>query len=80
MIKHFDETLSSLEIYFKDLITLKHDLPEDTEMENIPLIELLSLTKVLQKVLQNTDLEMRRILEIGKTLQTKHNELVNVES
>lgn len=49
-------------------------------MENIPLIELLSLTEVLQKVLQNTDLEMRRILEIGKTLQTKHDELVNVES
>ena len=80
MIKHFDETLSSLEIYSKALTTLKHDLPEDTEMENIPLIELLSLTEVLQKVLQNTDLEMRRILEIGKTLQTKHDELVNVES
>ena len=67
-----DETPSALERYFKGVTKLKHKLQTYAEMENIPLIKLFSLNKNIhtktREASQNTDLNMKIFLEIGKTL------------
>ena len=76
-----DKTPPALERSFKAANKLNRELPTDIEMESIPLMELLSLAvDVLAKTReasQNTDLDMREFLGIGKALQTIQGELLN---
>ena len=57
-----DETSSGLERSFKAAIKLRHELPTDIEMENIPLEELSSFVEDIsvktREASQNTDLDM----------------------
>ena len=56
-----DETSSGLERSFKAAIKLRHELPMDIEMENIPLEELSSFVEdisvKIREASQNTDLD-----------------------
>ena len=69
-----DETPSALDRSFKAANKLKAGLPTDLEMENIPLKELSSLVENIlvktREASQNTDLDMREFLGIGKALQS----------
>ena len=77
------ETPTSLERSFKAATKLRRELPTDidTEMENIPLMELSSLVENIhvktREASQNTDLDMREFLGIDKTLQSIQGELLN---
>ena len=57
-----DETSSGLERSFKAAIKLRHELPMDIEMENIPLEELSSFVEDIsvktREASQNTNLDM----------------------
>ena len=80
------ETPTSLERSFKAATKLRRELPTDidTEMENIPLMELSSLVENIHvktlEASQNTDLDMREFLGIDKTLQSIQGELLNSTS
>ena len=80
------ETPTSLERSFKATTKLRRELPTDidTEMENIPLMELSSLVENIhvktREASQNTDLDMREFLGIDKTLQSIQGELLNSTS
>ena len=80
------ETLTALERSFKAATKLRRELPTDidTEMENIPLMELSSLVENIhvktREASQNTDLDMREFLGIDKTLQSIQGELLNSTS
>ena len=80
------ETPTSLERSFKAATKLRRELPTDidTEMENIPLMELSSLVENIhvktREASQNTDLDMREFLGIDKTLQSIQGELLNSTS
>ena len=58
---------------------LKSELPTDLQMESIPLEELSSSVEDIdvqtREASQNTDLDMREVLGIDKTLQSKQGEL-----
>ena len=77
-------TPPALEKSFKVANKFKRELPRDTEMESIPLIELSSLTEDIhvktREASQNTDLDMQEFLEIDKALQTIHYELLSITS
>ena len=83
IMKSLDETPSALERSFKAATKLRRELPTDidTEMENIPLMELSSLVENIhvktREASQNTDLDMREFLGIDKTLQSIQGELLN---
>ena len=76
-----DRTTPSLERSIRATSRLKSELPTDLEMESIPLDELLSLVEDIhvkaRESSQNTDLDMREFLEIGKVLQVIRAELLN---
>ena len=80
----FDETPSTLEKSFKAETKLRYGLRTDIEMKSIPLEELLSLVEDIhvktREALQNTDLDMREFLGIGKVLQSIQGELLNSTS
>ena len=73
-----DETPPALERSLKAATKLSRELPTDLEMESIPPEDLSSLVEDIhvktREALQNTDLDMREFLGIGKALQ---GELVN---
>ena len=79
-----DETPSTLEKSFKAETKLRYGLRTDIEMKSIPLEELLSLVEDIhvktREALQNTDLDMREFLGIGKVLQSIQGELLNSTS
>ena len=79
-----DETPSTLEKSFKAETKLRYGLRMDIEMKSIPLEELLSLVEDIhvktREALQNTDLDMREFLGIGKVLQSIQGELLNSTS
>ena len=79
-----DETPSTLEKSFKAATKLRYGLRTDIEMKSIPLEELLSLVEDIhvktREALQNTDLDMREFLGIGKVLQSIQGELLNSTS
>ena len=79
-----DETPSTLEKSFKAESKLRYGLRTDIEMKSIPLEELLSLVEDIhvktREALQNTDLDMREFLGIGKVLQSIQGELLNSTS
>ena len=79
-----DETPSTLEKSFKAETKLRYGLRTDIEMKSIPLEELLSLVEDIhvktREGLQNTDLDMREFLGIGKVLQSIQGELLNSTS
>ena len=80
-ILNLDETPSTLERSFKPATNLKSELPNDLEMEIIPLKELSSLVEDIhaktREASQNTDLDMREFLGINKALQNIQGELLN---
>ena len=79
-----DETPSTLEKSFKAETKLRYGLRTDIEMKSTPLEELLSLVEDIhvktREALQNTDLDMREFLGIGKVLQSIQGELLNSTS
>ena len=66
---------------FKSATNLRRELPTNTEIESIPLMELSHLAEDIhaktRKASQNTDLDMQEFLGIDKTLPTIQGELVN---
>ena len=76
-----DRTPPSLERSISATSKLKSELPTDLEMESIPLDELLSLVEDIhvkaRESSQNTDLDMREFLGIGKAVQVMRVELLN---
>ena len=65
----------------KSATNLRRELPTNTEIESIPLMELSSLAEDIyaktRKASQNTDLDMQDFLGIDKALPTIQGELVN---
>ena len=76
-----DETPSALERSFMAATKLTRELPTDTEMESIPLWQLLSLMEDIHvktlKASHNTDFDMREFLGTDKALQSIQGELLN---
>ena len=76
-----DETRLALERSFKAGTKVNRELPTDTEIESVPLIELSSLAVDIHvktwEASQNTDLNKQKYLEIKKSLQSIQGKLVN---
>ena len=74
-------TSPSLERSISAATKLKSELPTDLQMESIPLTNLSSLAENIhvkkQETSQNTNLDMREVLGIDKTLQSIQGELLN---
>ena len=80
-VLRLDETPSALERSVKAATILKSELPTDLQMESIPLKEISYLVEDIhiktREVSQNTDLDIREFLWIGKALQSIQGELLN---
>ena len=77
-IKHFlgiDEILTLLEQFFKAATKPKSELPIDTELESVSLMELSPLAEDIyfktQELSQNTDLDIKEFSGIDKAFQTR---------
>lgn len=77
-MKHFqgiDEILTLLEQSFKAATKLKGELPIDTELESVSLMELSPLAEDIysktQESSQNTDLDIKEFSGIEKAFQTR---------
>lgn len=77
-----DETPCFFKRSFKGATKPRSELPTDTRIESIPLMELL-IKDIHAKKLeasQNTDLDIRQFLRIDKALQIIQGELANSAS
>ena len=77
-MKHFlgiDEILTLLEQSFKAATKPKSELPIDTELESVSLMELSPLAEDIyfktQELSQNTDLDIKEFSGIDKAFQTR---------